>query len=129
MGRPSFLVRPESWLWAICRFRATLSATPNFGFELCINKIDEDYHKGLDLRSLRMVANGAEPVSVKTLRRLPALAARCSFFICRHTPPTGTQANSSGSISKSLQRNPQKIRCSSRSPPSNTVPEFYILMH
>jgi 1-acyl-sn-glycerol-3-phosphate acyltransferase len=69
MSPLSFLVRPESWLWAICRFRATLSAAPNFGFELCINRIDEASLKGLDLGSLRMVANGAEPVSVKTLRR------------------------------------------------------------
>jgi 1-acyl-sn-glycerol-3-phosphate acyltransferase len=69
MSPLSFLVRPESWLWAICRFRATLSAAPNFGFELCINKIDDAYLTGLDLGSLRMVANGAEPVSVKTLRR------------------------------------------------------------
>src|ERR1019366_4032677 len=31
-------LRPESWLWAIHRFGATLSASPNFGFELCLNK-------------------------------------------------------------------------------------------
>jgi 1-acyl-sn-glycerol-3-phosphate acyltransferase len=65
----SFLVRPESWLWAIHRFRATFSASPNFGFELCLNKIDDADLAGLDLSSLRMVANGAEPVSVQTLRR------------------------------------------------------------
>ncbi len=34
MSPLSFLVRPESWLLAIQRFRATLSAAPNFGFEL-----------------------------------------------------------------------------------------------
>ena len=39
MSPLSFLVRPESWLWAIHRFRATFSASPNFGFELCLNKI------------------------------------------------------------------------------------------
>src|ERR1039458_2351226 len=55
-----FLVRPESWLWAIHRFHATLSAAPNFGFELCLNKIDDANLQGLDLTSLRMVANGAE---------------------------------------------------------------------
>jgi 1-acyl-sn-glycerol-3-phosphate acyltransferase len=65
----SFLVRPESWLWAIHRFRATFSASPNFGFELCLNKIGDAEIEGLDLSSLRMVANGAEPVSVQTLRR------------------------------------------------------------
>jgi 1-acyl-sn-glycerol-3-phosphate acyltransferase len=69
MSPLSFLVRPESWLWAMHRFRATFSASPNFGFELCLNKIFDADLEGLDLSSLRRVANGAEPVSVQTLRR------------------------------------------------------------
>jgi 1-acyl-sn-glycerol-3-phosphate acyltransferase len=69
MSPLSFLVRPESWLWAMHRFRASFSASPNFGFELCINKIANSDLEGLNLSSLRMVANGAEPVSPQTLRR------------------------------------------------------------
>ena len=49
MSPLSFLVRPESWLWAIHRFRATLSGAPNFAFELCLNKIDDADLQGLDL--------------------------------------------------------------------------------
>lgn len=64
-----FIVRPESWLWAVHRNSATLSAAPNFAFELCVNKIDESAIKGLDLSSLRMISNGAEPVSAETIRR------------------------------------------------------------
>ena len=44
-----FIVRPESWLWAIHRNAATLSAAPNFAFELCVNKIEDDALEGLDL--------------------------------------------------------------------------------
>lgn len=69
MSPLSFLVRPESWLWAMHRFHATFSASPNFGFELCINKIADTDLQGLDLSALRMVANGAEPVSPQTIRR------------------------------------------------------------
>lgn len=69
MSPLSFLVRPASWLWAVHRFRATFSASPNFGFELCLNKVADTDIVGLDLSSLRMVANGAEPVSVQTMRR------------------------------------------------------------
>jgi 1-acyl-sn-glycerol-3-phosphate acyltransferase len=69
MSPLSFLVRPESWLWAVHRFRGTLSAAPNFAFELCVNEIEDSDIQDLDLSSLRMVANGAEPVSVQTLRR------------------------------------------------------------
>jgi 1-acyl-sn-glycerol-3-phosphate acyltransferase len=79
MSPLSFLVRPESWLWAMHRFRATFSASPNFGFELCINKIADADLEGLDLSSLRMVANGAEPVSVLTLRRFIERFGRYGF--------------------------------------------------
>jgi acyl carrier protein len=64
-----FIVRPECWLWAIHRNSATLSAAPNFAFELCVNKVDDSALEGLDLSSLRMVANGAEPVSAETISR------------------------------------------------------------
>ena len=79
MSPLSFLVRPESWLWAMHRFRATFSASPNFGFELCLNKIADADLEGLDLSSLRMVANGAEPVSVQTLRRFIDRFGRYGF--------------------------------------------------
>ena len=32
----AFLARPERWLWAIHQRRATLSAAPNFAYELCV---------------------------------------------------------------------------------------------
>ena len=79
MSPLSFLIRPQSWLWAIHRYRATFSASPNFGFELCLAKITDDEIKGLDLSSLRMVANGAEPVSGQTLRRFTEQFGRYGF--------------------------------------------------
>jgi 1-acyl-sn-glycerol-3-phosphate acyltransferase len=96
MSPLSFLVRPESWLWAIHRFRATFSASPNFGFELCLNKIDEADLKGLDLGSLRMVANGAEPVSVQTLRRFIERFGRYGFRPEAMGPVYGLAENSVG---------------------------------
>jgi len=79
MSPLSFLVRPESWLWAMHRFRATYSAAPNFGFELCINKVADADLQGLDLSSLRLVANGAEPVSPQTIRRFTRRFGRYGF--------------------------------------------------
>jgi len=96
MSPLSFLVRPESWLWAIHRFRATLSASPNFGFELCLNKIDDAALEGLDLSSLRMVANGAEPVSVQTLRRFTEKFARRGFRPDAMAPVYGLAENAVG---------------------------------
>ncbi len=76
MSPLSFLVRPESWLKAIHRYRATLSGGPNFAYELCVNKIDDATLEGLDLSTLRMVVDGAEPVSAQTLRRFNERFAR-----------------------------------------------------
>jgi 1-acyl-sn-glycerol-3-phosphate acyltransferase len=68
MSPLTFLARPVRWLWAIHRHRATLSAGPNFAYELCARKIDDAEVEGLDLRSWRMAANGAEPVSADSLQ-------------------------------------------------------------
>ena len=38
MSPVSFLARPASWLWAMHRFRATISAAPNFAFEMCATR-------------------------------------------------------------------------------------------
>jgi 1-acyl-sn-glycerol-3-phosphate acyltransferase len=69
MSPLSFLAEPSRWLWALHRHRATLTASPNFGYELCLNRIPDDAIEGLDLSSLRYMLNGAEPVSPDTVRR------------------------------------------------------------
>jgi 1-acyl-sn-glycerol-3-phosphate acyltransferase len=69
MSPLAFLARPERWLWAVHERRATLSAAPNFAFELCVRKVPEDVIQGLDLSSWRCAANGSEPVSAATIDR------------------------------------------------------------
>jgi acyl carrier protein len=69
MSPLAFLSRPEQWLWTIHRHRGTLTAAPNFAFELLLRRHDEATLAGLDLRSWRMCANGAEPVSPDTVTR------------------------------------------------------------
>ncbi|HSL40780.1 MAG TPA: AMP-binding protein, partial [Desulforhopalus sp.] len=64
-----FLARPERWLRTIDRFGGTLSAAPNFGYEICASRLGDDLLAGLDLSSWRMAFNGAEPVIPSTLRR------------------------------------------------------------
>ncbi|RTL80388.1 MAG: acyl-phosphate glycerol 3-phosphate acyltransferase [Hyphomicrobiales bacterium] len=96
MSPVSFLTRPANWLWALHRYRATLSASPNFGFELCVNKTDAASLQGLDLSALRMVANGAEPVSVYTLRRFIEKFSRYGFRPEAMAPVYGLAENAVG---------------------------------
>jgi acyl-CoA synthetase (AMP-forming)/AMP-acid ligase II len=55
-------------LKAIHANRATISAGPNFAYELCLTKIDDEL-QGLDLSSWRLAFNGADPVSPVTIQR------------------------------------------------------------
>ncbi len=75
----SFLARPERWLWAIHERRATLSAAPNFAYELCVRKIADAALEGLDLSSWRCALNGAEPVNPDTVERFVARFAPYGF--------------------------------------------------
>ena len=74
MSPLAFLSRPERWLHAIHRYRGTLSAAPNFAYELCLKKIGDRDIEGVDLGSWRMACNGAEPVSAA------AMEAFCERF-------------------------------------------------
>jgi acyl carrier protein len=69
MSPLTFLARPSRWLWAIHDHHGTLSGGPNFGYELCLRRIEEGELTGLDLSSWRIAFNGAEPVSAATVSR------------------------------------------------------------
>lgn len=96
MAPLSFLARPERWLWTIDRHRGTLSAAPNFAFELCLKRIDDSSIEGLDLSSLRFVANGAEPISPDTIRRFTERFANCGFRREAMGPVYGLAENAVG---------------------------------
>jgi acyl carrier protein len=69
MSPLAFLARPARWLQALSRHRGTLSAAPNFAYELCAAKIRDDEIEGVDLSAWRFALNGAEPVSPEAIRR------------------------------------------------------------
>jgi fatty-acyl-CoA synthase len=79
MSPLAFLTRPERWLWAFHKHRGTISAAPNFAYELCVRKIADKDIEGLDLGSWRAALNGAEPVNPETLERFAARFSRYGF--------------------------------------------------
>lgn len=68
MSPLSFLARPERWLRAISSFGGTISAAPNFAYQLCAQRINEKALAGIRLDSWRIALNGAEPVVPETYR-------------------------------------------------------------
>ena len=69
MSPLAFLSRPERWLQAFSKHRGTITAAPNFAYELCVRKISDKAMEGVDLSSWRAALNGAEPVNPETLER------------------------------------------------------------
>ena len=69
MSPAAFIRRPLVWLEAISRYRGTHTGAPNFAYDLCVERVTEAELAALDLSSLRLAINGAEPVKAATLRR------------------------------------------------------------
>ncbi len=67
MSPTAFLFRPIRWLRAISEHKLTISASPNFGYALCVKRVRPSEREGLDLSSWRVSLNGAEPVNMKTV--------------------------------------------------------------
>lgn len=69
MAPNAFMQRPLGWLRAISHYRAEVICGPNFGFDLCVSRYRADQMDGIDLSSLRIALNGAEPVHADTIAR------------------------------------------------------------
>jgi acyl carrier protein len=96
MSPLSFLGRPQRWLWTIHEHRGTLSAAPNFAYELCLKKIRDEDLTGLDLSSWRLALNGAETVSPRTIERFVERFAPYGFRAETMTPVYGLAESSVG---------------------------------
>jgi 1-acyl-sn-glycerol-3-phosphate acyltransferase len=79
MSPLAFLARPVRWLEAISRHRATVTAAPNFAYDLCARKIADADLAGLDLSSWRCALNGAEAVLAGTIDRFTTRFAPLGF--------------------------------------------------
>ncbi len=85
----AFAARPALWLRAISRYRATVSAAPDFGYALATARIADDELEGVDLSSWRVALDGAEPVSAAVLRAFAERFARWGFRPAALTPVYG----------------------------------------
>lgn len=79
MAPNAFMQRPLGWLRAISHYRAEVACSPNFGFGLCVNRYRADQMEGIDLSSLKIALNGAEPVHADTIERFVAKFAPHGF--------------------------------------------------
>ena len=102
----AFLTRPERWLQAFHKHRGTITAAPNFAYELCVRKIADKDIKGVDLSSWRAALNGAEPVNPETLERFANRFASYGFRHEAQLPVYGLAEASLGVTVPPLNRGP-----------------------
>ena len=60
-----FIRRPLLWLTFAARVRATILCSPNFGYKHYLKVLGERTVAGLDLSAVRLIFNGAEPISIE----------------------------------------------------------------
>jgi acyl carrier protein len=106
MSPLTFLARPERWLWAIHQHRGTLSAAPNFAYELCVRRIRDAEIAGLDLSSWRVAFSGSEAVLPETLDRFHTRFAPYGFRREALTPVYGLAECAVGLSFPPLARGP-----------------------
>jgi fatty-acyl-CoA synthase len=70
MPSQRFTADPSLWLQAISDYKATITGGPNFGFALATRVLGSSRAEGIDLSSLRLALNGAEPVDPEVLDKL-----------------------------------------------------------
>ncbi len=107
MSPLSFIARPVRWLRALHAQRGTLSAAPNFAYDLCATRLRDEELEGLDLSTWRLAFNGAEPVHPDTL---DAFCRRFAAYGFRHeamTPVYGLAENAVGLAFPPLGRGPR----------------------
>lgn len=74
-----FLRRPIVWAELIGKYRATITSGPNFAYSILARVLegrDPNAVDAIDLSSLRIACNGAEPVDHRDLERFAAVGAR-----------------------------------------------------
>ncbi len=63
MPTESFMRNPSLWLNKISEYKITFTSSPNFGYQYILKHFNPEKNKNIDLSSLRVIVNGAEPIS------------------------------------------------------------------
>ncbi|MCK4725463.1 MAG: AMP-binding protein, partial [Anaerolineales bacterium] len=64
-----FVQKPFRWLQTITKYGGTISGSPNFGYQLCVDRIPVEQRAKLDLSSWKIALCGAEPIRSDTLEQ------------------------------------------------------------
>ncbi|MFI2476787.1 fatty acyl-AMP ligase [Nocardia xishanensis] len=89
MAPTEFVKRPIRWLRACGDYRAGATGSPNFGLALAVSATTRREREDLDLSSLDVLLNGAEPVRADVLELFTETFTAHGFRHAAHTPGYG----------------------------------------
>ncbi len=72
MSPHHFLGSPMRWLQAISRYHATVGGAPDFSYQLCLDRVNDERARDLDLSAWRVAWCGAEPIRTGTMQGFAA---------------------------------------------------------
>lgn len=84
-----FLKRPLVWAELISRHRATITSGPNFAYSVLARVLQRADPDAIDLSSLRIAVNGAEPIDHRDMTDFSAVGARFGLRPTALTPAYG----------------------------------------
>lgn len=84
-----FIAEPFRWLKMINDYQANSGAAPDFAWDLCTTMVTDEQIRQLDLSSIKMAMNGAEPIRPETMANFAAHFASTGFDAHSFTPGYG----------------------------------------
>jgi acyl-CoA synthetase (AMP-forming)/AMP-acid ligase II len=105
MSPLAFLKQPVRLLKAISDYRGTVSAAPNFAYDLIVRRVTPEQLTGLDLSTWEVALNGAEPVRRRTIERIKDMLAPAGFAPSAMRPAYGlAEVTLLATVSRGVQR-------------------------
>lgn len=112
MSPYTFVRSPYLFLRKITEHQGKWFCCTNFGFEWMVQKIPDSKLASLDLSSLRMTLNGAEPISTKVIERFVQKFSACGYRAEMMFPAYGMAEATVGVCTSRLGEEPRIERLS-----------------
>jgi acyl-CoA synthetase (AMP-forming)/AMP-acid ligase II len=113
-----FLQRPARWMQMLAHYGCTISAGPNFAYELAVRKTSDDDLAGLDLGNVHTILNGSERVQPATLKRFTDRFASFNFDPSAIRPSYGMAEATVYIASRKLDNPPEMVHFDSEKLPA-----------
>lgn len=75
----NFVKKPTIWVDLISQHKITITSSPNFANRLLLKKLTDKHLETWDLSCLRLIFNGAEPISVPLVKEFMEKLAVCNL--------------------------------------------------